>query len=188
MYRLFLFLSCFTCLLWSCDGADDPVLENEEEVITEFVYTLTPANGGSEVRLVFSDPDGDGGQVPTIIVSGQLQATTVYDGVIQARNLSDPANPDDITAEILEEADEHQFFFISDPGLDVAISYADSDDNGDPVGLTTELVTGTASSGNLRIILRHEPDKGATGVSISDPAAAGGETDIEVSYPLTVGN
>ncbi len=188
MYKLFPFFAFLACTCLSCAGADDPVIENEEEVITEFIYRLTPAAGGREVLLVFNDPDGDGGQAPTIQVTGSLTPTTTYGGVIEARNLSDPANTVDIAAEIGDEADEHQLFYLPEGGLDVALTYADSDSKGLPVGLVTDLVTRGASSGNLRIILRHEPAKSATGVTISDPAAAGGETDIEVSFPLSVSN
>ncbi len=175
-------------MFWSCDGTDNPVIENEEEVITEFIYRLTPVGGAGEVLLTFNDPDGDGGQAPTINVSGSLQDSTTYTGIITARNLSDPNSPDDITAEIRDEDDEHQFFFLVEGSLNVDVQYADSDENGDPVGLETELTTGGFSSGTLRIILRHQPNKGATGITISDPAGAGGETDIDVSYPLSIGN
>ena len=49
-----LLISIFTSLLavMSCsDDPDDPVIENEEEVMTTFTYTLTPAEGGSAVVL-----------------------------------------------------------------------------------------------------------------------------------------
>ena len=42
----------FTSLLavMSCsDDPDNPVIENEQEVMTTFTYTLTPAEGGAQL-------------------------------------------------------------------------------------------------------------------------------------------
>lgn len=182
----------FACLLLlvvlGCNDSDDPVIENEEELITDLVYTLLPAAGGPPVTMTFRDPDGDGGQAPTILVSGPLANNTEYDGSIVLLNSSDPSATENITAEVREEADDHQFFYIPESSLDVTLAYTDSDNDGAPIGITTTLTTGDTSTGNLRILLRHEPNKSATGVSITDPAAAGGETDIEVTFAVTVSN
>ena len=48
------------------------------------------------------------------------------------------------------------------------------------------LTTGDAASGNITIILRHEPVKDAEGVSDGDITNAGGETDISVTFPVVV--
>ena len=50
----------------------------------------------------------------------------------------------------------------------------------------TTLTTGEAGTGTLSIILRHEPAKDASGVSDGQIANAGGETDIEVSFNITI--
>ena len=60
------------------------------------------------------------------------------------------------------------------------------DGNGDPVGLMTQLMTGSAGTGQLTILLRHEPDKSAMGVAQGDPTNAGGETDINVVFDIVV--
>jgi hypothetical protein len=43
-----------------------------------------------------------------------------------------------------------------------------------------------SSEGSLTIILRHEPDKSAPGVSEGDIANAGGETDIQLNFELII--
>jgi len=167
----------------SCDD-DEPVEENEEEVITTMTVTLTPVNGGDAVTLNFLDLDGDGGNAPTIS-GGSLAANTSYNTTIDLLNESeDPA--ESITEEVEEEADEHQFFFQVTGGLNLSFSYSDADSDGNPIGLETLMVTGDASSGSLRVTLRHEPDKNGTDVKIGDITNAGGETDIEVDYPITI--
>ena len=186
-YSLLLLLLVVAVLLQtSCDDNNDPVIENEEEVITDLVYTLSPTDGGQAVTLSFRDPDGDGGQPPILTVSDSLRANQNYTGTIVLTNASDPTDVDDITAEIRSEALDHQFFYIPSSDLTVTPTYADSDTDNHPIGLLTNLQTGGASTGTLRILLRHEPNKSASGVSITDPAGAGGTSDIEVTFPVSV--
>ena len=56
---------------------DEPVVPNEEEVITTLTYTLTPTAGGTPVVFSFKDLDGDGGNDP-VIVSADLKENTEY--------------------------------------------------------------------------------------------------------------
>jgi len=178
---LLVFLFAFVLSTTACKK-DDPVIPNEEELITTFTYTLS-TSGATPVVLSFTDLDGDGGNAPTIN-GGTLQANTTYTGTIDLLNEAEsPA--ESITAEIAEEKEDHQFFFATD-GLDLSFAYEDLDANGQPVGLTTTLVTGNAGTGNLRITLRHQPDKSANGVTNGAIDNAGGETDIEVTFPVTI--
>ena len=90
------------------------------------------------------------------------------------------------TIEIAEEDDEHQFFFSASSALNLVVAYADQDGNGQPLGLLSTITAGGASNGTLTITLRHEPNKSAAGVSDGDISNAGGETDIEVLFPITI--
>ena len=171
-------------LLTSCDK-DDPIIPNEEELITTVNYKLDPGNiDASIVTLSFVDLDGDGDMAPTITMDGTLHANTVYSGSIELLNEAEsPA--EDITEEVQAEDEDHQLFFESTmDGL--VITYADQDADGNPVGLSTTLTTGAAGSGSLTIILRHEPVKDAAGVSAGDITNAQGETDIQVTFPIDV--
>ncbi len=169
----------------SCDK-DDPVVPNEEELITTVKYTLSPEGDDSpdsKVILQFQDLDGDGGKDP-IIASSALKANTTYSGTIELFNeLETPA--ENISLEVLAEDEEHQFFFESKiDGLKVA--YNDMDENKNPVGLQTKLTTTTAGQGTLKISLRHQPNKAAEGVASGDITLAGGETDIEITFNIDV--
>jgi hypothetical protein len=182
--EIFLIALVSTCsLLFTACEKDDPVIPNEEELITTLNYQLTPTDGGSTVTLSFKDLDGDGGNAPTIS-GGTLLANKTYAGTLDLLNESEtPA--ESITAEIAEEDEEHQFFFQTTIS-DLSITYTDQDASGNPVGLSSTLTTEAAGSGTITIILRHEPNKSASGVSGGDIANAGGETDIEVTFPLSV--
>jgi hypothetical protein len=155
---------------------------NEEELITTLEVRLIPP-GGSSVTLSFRDLDGDGG-APPVIVADTLAAGVVYAGSVTLSNES--VTPQvDITQEVADEGEEHQLFYRLD-GIDAGLSYTDQDADGNPVGITFSLVTGAPGAGTMTVILRHLPDKFATGVSQGDIANAGGETDIEVTFPVIV--
>ena len=165
------------------DEPADPIIPNEEEVITTLIYTLVPQNGGDSVVLMFQDLDGEGGNLP-FINSGSFDTNTTYVGTLQLLNeLENPAG--DITEEVKEEGVDHQFFF-QPTASGVSVDYDDFDANSLPIGIETTLHTGGADSGNLTIILRHLPNKTASGVSGGDITNAGGETDIEVTFQINV--
>lgn len=161
----------------------DPVIPNEEELITTLTLTLSPMQSGNPVVFTFRDLDGDGGQDP-VITTSPLTAGTVYEGHI---TLSDESQTpaEDITAEVEDEAGDHQFFYIVS-GADAALAYLDLDDNGFPVGLNITLNAVSPGAGTLRVVLRHLPDKAAAGVNQGLILNAGGETDIEVTFPLVI--
>ncbi len=177
-----IFISLITIVSCS-DDPEDPIVENEEEVITTLTYTLTPFKGGSPVVLSYRDLDGNGDGEPTI-TNGTLSAATTYTGALTLLNETEsPA--ESITEEIEEEDADHQFFF-STTVSDLVVTYDDTDDDGNPVGLATSLTTGSVGSGTLTVTLKHQPNKSASGVAGGDMANAGGETDISVSFTITV--
>lgn len=186
MYKNFIqafFLFSILFLVASCDKDDDVEIPNEEELITTVNFTLTPTDGGDAVSLSFVDLDGDGGNDATI-TGGTLMANTSYTGSIELLNESEsPA--ENITEEVEEEAEEHQFFFESTIS-DLTVTYNDQDADGNPIGLSSSISTGEAASGTLTVTLRHEPAKTAEGVAAGNIDNAGGETDIEVSFPIDV--
>ena len=169
-----------TLIFASCSDDDDntPDPVNEEEVITTLTVTLD--SGSDTVVMQYQDLDGDGPDAATVTVSGSLNANTTYDGSIVLLNETEsPA--ENVTEEIEEEDDEHQFFYTVGSGLDVATDYANFDGDGNPLGTLFVLNVGSASSGGLTFTLRHEPNKPNTGLE-----NAGGSTDIEVTFDVTV--
>ncbi|MDP5231398.1 MAG: type 1 periplasmic binding fold superfamily protein [Cellulophaga sp.] len=166
-------------LLTSCDDNDNPIAINEEEVITTLTATLTPVGGGTAITLQTRDLDGDGPNAPVVTVSGNLMAGAVYNGTLVL--LNETLNPaEDITEEVEEESDEHQFFFTIG-GLDATAVSTNNDGNGNPLGTMFTLTAGAASTGTLTFTLRHEPKKPNTGL-----ADAGGETDISATFNLVI--
>mgnify|MGYP001187706668 CR=1 FL=1 len=178
---VFAILTVFT----SC--GKDPVVPNEEELITSVIYTLTPVSSGGTVTFSFKDIDGDGGSAPIISTVGELKSGTSYNGALTF--LNEAENPaENITEEIEEEDEDHQLFFAVSSGAEgkMNISYDDKDANNQPVGLKTKVSTTSTGTGKLKITLRHLPNKSASGVSAGNIANAGGETDIEVSFDVVI--
>lgn len=178
----FLPIVLFTVILSSCSNDDDnpPPPVNEEELITTVVYTLTNnANNADVVTLRFTDLDGEGGADGTFNISGPFSANATYTGEMQLLNETEtPA--EDITEEVEDESDEHEFFYVNTAGLTIAKT--DTDGNGNPVGIDTTVTTGAAGNGTLTVILKHEPTKPNDGTADD----AGGSTDVEVTFSIQV--
>lgn len=183
LWMLFSLLLAVT-VVTSCDD-DDPEPVNEEELITTVRVTFTNQANASDVKTaLFVDSDGEGGNAPSI-TNPTLSANSTYSVSIEFLNESEtPA--EDITEEVAEEDYEHQVFYVVGSGLNLTYSYGDEDRDGNPLGLSGSAVTTTASNGTLTVLLLHEPNKTASGVAAGDPANAGGETDVEVTFNVTI--
>lgn len=178
----------------ACDNDDDndttPPAANDEEVITDLVLTFVNTDTQTSESFTFSDPDGPGGNDPTIDVITLVPGA--YSVSITVLDASDPNDIEDLTSEIAEvEADEHQFFFeLLNGAADImTITYTDTDGDGNPIGQQTAWTASNATTGNetVRISLIHEPNKDAAGASAGELSPeVGGETDIEVEFDIAV--
>ena len=175
----------------SCES-EDPTKENDGEVITDVTLKFQELNAsnalvGSVFSFKASDPQGiEVGKTPTV-QSITLAKGKKYQMTIEVTN---SIENEDITTEILEEAAAHQFFFLG-PVFDsniFSIQYADA--GGIALGLkntvTVSSSTGTNNS-SMRVILRHDLNKsfaGATNPTFSNFVQAGGETDLDLTFPI----
>ncbi|MDX5347885.1 MAG: hypothetical protein LPJ89_11185 [Hymenobacteraceae bacterium] len=168
--------------LTSCGDEDDtPPPANEEELITSVTLRLVnTADANDVVTASFRDPDGDGGNAPIQFDSLIMKPNTTY--AMTVALLDESKNPVvDISEEVKEEGDEHELFFVPSSGLNVTITKTDRDANNLPIGLTGTVATGAASSGTLRVVLKHQPNlKSAT----SDITV--GDTDVEVDFKTAI--
>ena len=193
-YGLLLLFAVLT-LVTACDDDDAPEPEEELEVITDVTLVFTnDADASDVVRASAQDPDGEGVQELVIQDAITLAANTTYTLTFEIfNNLETPG--EDVGEEILDEDDEHQFFFsftdgaFSDPtgngNIDTAsdpIRYNDSDDNTNPVGLSTTWTTGGAlTGGSFTVRLQHQPD-----VKTATSGATDGDTDFDLGFTLNI--
>lgn len=164
---LFVFTSC---------KKDDPEEINEEEEINQVILSVFET--GTTQQQTYTWNEGE--TTPTIT----LNADSSYQVSISFYDASNPADVENITEEVIEEADEH-FVFIETAGANLTIASSSTDVSGsDSVGINLRTVwtTAAASSGTARVYLIHEPNT-KTGSSRSD---FGGETDVEVNFPVTI--
>jgi hypothetical protein len=181
-FKLSLFALALTgAVFTSCSDDDDVQIINEEEVITTVEYRLTDNDDPSNIVVFRSvDNDADGPNTPQITVIGSLDANSTYSGSV--RFLNETESPaENITEEVQEESDEHEVFYTTSTN-GVQITKTDTDSDGNPLGLRTTFQTGAATSGQLVVILRHEPTKPNNGT----PSSAGGETDVQATFPIEV--
>ena len=181
---------------------DDPKPENIPELVTKLTLKFTPAGGGAAVAVTATDPDGEG--VQDIKVDGPINLIkgTQYTLSLELINGLYKIGEDgyNITAEVEEEGDEHQFFFRFSEGAfssptgtgnikdnssstDGSINYLDKDVNNLPIGISTSWTSSTvaASDKSFRVLLKHQPDiKSGTSTSLD------GESDLDISFVLNV--
>lgn len=180
--------------LAACGDVDDVSgTDNVEELITTVELTFAPVGGGEPVVATWADPEGDGDPVvdPIPLAAGADHALSVA----FLNELADP--PEDLTQEVADESDEHQVFFgggAVEDGL-LAVTYADEDANGFPVGLSAIVAATGAGAGELVVTLRHLPPQDGEPVKTGDLAdvvateglgAIPGETDVTVTFAVTV--
>lgn len=164
----------------------DPEPVNEVEVITKVTLRFTNvANTSETVVMSWEDSDNVGGN-PPVVTNGTLQRNTTYKINIEVKG----ANNEDITQEILAEANDHQFYFgFSSSTLFSAFEYADKDSNNQPLGLETRATTiNNSGGGTLQVILVHEGNK-SLNVSATPwvyTPNVGGEQDFNISFEVTV--
>jgi hypothetical protein len=168
-------------ILTSCDKEDDdlPPVTNEGELITTLTLTMTDSANTTDVKTAtFRDSDGPGGNPPTLFQEINLKPNSTYQTTITI--LDESKSPsEDITAEIAQEKEDHQFFYTPNTSLNATIKYRDKDANNLPVGLLTTIKTGAASTGKLKVTLKHQP-------GIKNNSITTGDTDAEIDFTARI--
>jgi hypothetical protein len=177
----------------SCES-NDPEEENDGEVITDVILKFQEVDAsnnpvGASFSFKASDPQGiEVGSTPTI------ETITLTKGKKYIMNIEvkNSIENEDITKEILEEADEHQFFFLGTGFTSNILSIAYADANSKLIGLRTLLTVSSSPGTNntqMRVVLRHDLDKnfpGATNPNFANFVQAGGETDLDITFPVVI--
>ena len=156
-------------------GDDDPAPVNEEEVITTVKLSVQEAGAPSATEYTWTEDSQD---------DITLNANSSYNIKIQFLDESNPDDVEDITAEVIEEKDEHYVFYQTTAGNLTFTNASDDTIDSDSVGIniSTDWTTGAASSGIIKAFLIHEPTT-KDGTERDD---FGGETDIEVDFNVSI--
>ncbi len=183
--------------LWAGCSKDDPKKEDTPELITKAILTFAPTGGGPAVTVSATDPDGEG--VQDIAVDGQIDLAvgTQYVLTLDLINtLVTAGQPGySVTDEVVEEGQEHMFFFgwtgavfqtpTGDGNIDNRsdeVDYVDLDAGGLPLGVLTSWTSaGAAGSGTFRVVLKHQP-----GSKTEASGSTVGETDLDLTFTINV--
>ncbi|MAC92568.1 MAG: hypothetical protein CMC01_02515 [Flavobacteriaceae bacterium] len=163
-----------TIFIYSC-SKDDPDGINEQEYISNVVLNITSSDGISQTI----DWDISETNMETI----NLKTNSDYNVGLSFENRSDPTDIEDVTVEIIDEADEHQVFFeFADVSVDV--TSADNDTKVGSRGVLLKSVWNASSSGSgiVRVYLIHQP----TNFNATNREAFGGFNDVSIDIPVTV--
>ena len=183
----------------SCDKGE-PVAVHEHEVFARVVLEVKKDGEQNYKKYTFEveghdhhghddhddmvdeDHDDDHGDEHMEI---ELDTNSTYHVGIFFYNDSDPDNIEDVTLEIIEEADVHQVFYemTEISGFSIAAASDDiKDSNGNPLFLKTNWTTTSETSGDVVAYLIHE----ATSKTGSTRADFGGATDVEIEFEVHV--
>lgn len=161
-----------------CKDEEMPDIVNESELITTISLQFEAVGTGDVSTFTFRDIDGPGGALPTQFDTIRLAAGTDY--YLTTTLLNESVIPTiDISAEVTEEGVDHQFFYTVGEGLNLVVTYNDTDANGNPIGIVNNVVSGDASNGTLTVVLKHQP-------GIKDGDIATGDTDVEVVFDCKI--
>jgi len=166
-----------TAVLPSCKK--EPTANNENEVITTLHVVATDSATGLVAGVfTFKDLDGDKPNPPVQFDTLKFSPNKTYN--VSLVLLDETKNPIDSTSnEISGEADDHLFFFESNPTSLVSIKIQDKDSKGLPVGLLSRWTTTAAGSGTTKITLRHQP-------GVKNGTYSPGDSDLEITFHTKV--
>lgn len=174
-----LWLACVVLITASCNNDEQTVTPTDDnEAITTATLTLT--NKLTPTESVTATIENLNTTADFSKATLNLKANTTYTGVITLLDKTKtPAL--DATQEIKEKANEHLFVYTTTPASLLTITLTDKDTNPVPypVGLTTELKTGPAGTGTLKVVLRHQP-----GSKNGTPTP--GTSDLDTNFPVVV--
>ncbi|WP_187262189.1 hypothetical protein [Pontibacter beigongshangensis] len=168
----------------ACKEDEEPAPDHEHELITTITLTLVPTDASKPtVTAIWEDLDGVGGN-PATVDDLVLSANTTYNGSISfasVENHDGHSHGHDLTAEIKEEGEAHEVFYVVTPQGLVSFEKTDKDTNGRPIGIETTATTSVAGSGTVRVVLKHQPGTKSNSSNMST-----GETDVDIVFETTV--
>lgn len=197
------------CLLNSCSKSETTVTPAppSNEPISTVTLTATNTADNSVVKASWTmDPDANVADTSHFLLT--LKANSTYNVAVSLVD-STQTPAEDITSEIYDRRGYHLFFFqpspmaagfatgISSayipqdqwvsyetntpPYLNLAVVRTDLDNNSPalPIGLQDKFTTGAASTGYVRMVLRHQPN-------VKNGTYAPGSTDTDAKFKVTI--
>ncbi|MBF11619.1 MAG: hypothetical protein CMC63_05345 [Flavobacteriaceae bacterium] len=161
-------------LSYSC-SKDDPDGINEQEFISNVVVDIASPDG--TIQTIDWDLS------ETNVESINLKPNSNYTVELYFENRSDPTDIEDVTLEIIDEADEHQVFFeFADVSVSVTSAANDTKDGSRGVLLKSVWNASSSGTGIVRVYLIHQP----TNFNATTREGFGGFNDVAIDIPVTI--
>ncbi len=127
--------------------------------------------------FMWTDPDGAAGNAPRVDTI-RLSANKTYS--LETRFVDASVTPNnDFTQQIKDENTAHLLVY-SVSVANLTVNNLNNDGSGKPFGQTANFVTAAVSTGSLRVVLKHNPDKSASNPGLT------GESDVDVTFPVVI--
>ena len=185
LFKKSLLLFIPVALMAGCKNDEENVDPSDpNEAITTATLTLT--NRATPTESVTATIDNLNTTADLSKAMLNLKANTTYTGVVTL--LDRTKNPTlDVSNQIKTEANEHLFVYTytaaTGPATALTITATDKDTNPAPgpysLGLTTEMKTGAAGTGKLKLVLRHQPNA-------KNGTPAPGTTDLDTDFSVII--
>ena len=173
----------------SCTKDDATPAPVEQELITTVKLSVSPITSNlMPYVFTYKVENGFNNTTPGTIQIDTLRLLSGLEYMVYVDLYNEKANPvDTATNEILAERNEHLFFYVSNPAtgpgsVRVVNNTGSKDFEGNPFNQQIQMVAGAPGSGQLRVVLLHQP----TNKNAATPDAAGGETDVDVTFPVVI--
>jgi hypothetical protein len=191
-----LFIIASLLIITSC-SKDDPEHSHEEELIDKVTLTITNQAGGDPQVIISEDDDhaNEGGHVhgddddhgdEGEHVEIDLAPNSTYDVEVKFENTQNPDGVENVTLEVIEEADDHHVLYELVGLSNFTIVSAEDDykdSEGNALNIKTTWTTGAAESGDVRLYLIHKPTS-KTGTTRAD--FGDGPDDAKVDYEIHI--
>ena len=163
---------------------ENPTPSDPNEAITTATLTLTSQT--TPVQTVTATVENLITNADFSRATLNLRANTAYTG---ATTLLDKTKTPvlDVSAEVKGEANEHLFVYTFTPATSspasMTVTATDKDTNPAPgpyaIGLATQVQTGAAGTGKLKVVLKHQPNA-------KNGTASPGTTDLDTDFTVTI--
>lgn len=179
------FVLAIALLAGACEkDVESPAPTDDNEAITTATLTLTSQT--TPVQTVTATVENLNTSADFSRATLTLLPNTTYVGAITLLDKTKIPTLD-VSAEVKEEANEHLFVYTFTPATSspasMTVTPTDTDTNPVPgpypIGLTTQIRTGVAGTGQLKVVLRHQPNT-------KNGTATPGTTDLDTDFNVLV--
>jgi len=166
------------------EDVENPTPTDDNEAITTATLTLTSQT--TPVQTVTATIENLNTSADFSRATLNLRPNTAYTGAISLLDKTKtPAL--DVSAEVKKEANEHLFVYTFTPvtGSPASMTVTSTDRDTSPapgpypVGLATQVRTGPAGTGKLKVVLRHQPNT-------KNGTATPGTSDLDTDFSVTI--